>query len=192
MASVQARDRQIKDLEAQRDEEIRKSGHAGFAEKQQELRNQKKELSAKILKIQTQLPMSEQKQREAKSVFEAGRDALRQIEEEQQQAEIRVTQCQNALNAATREQAGQGQAILNRYGQNIQAVFDEINKTRWEVEKPIGPLGIHCKIQKGQEKYIKVIESAIGIQLVSWAVRSPRDRQTLNEIFRHCQRQYRT
>ena len=192
MASVQARDRQVKDLEAQRDEEIRKSGHAGFAEKQQELRNQKEELSAKILKIQTQLPKSEQAQREAKSSFETCQVALRQIHEEQQQVESRVAQCQNALNAAIREQAGQGQARLNRYGQNIQAVFNEIDKARWEVEKPIGPLGIHCKIRKGQEKYIKVIESALGIQLVAWAVRSPRDRQTLNGIFRLCQAQHRT
>jgi chromosome segregation ATPase len=170
----------------QRNEEIRKSGHAGFAEKQQKLRDEKLEFTSKIAKVQSQLPTSEGKLRDAKASFEKCQSDLREIQNEQQLIQTQVTQCRNTLSAAQREQASQSKAMLNRYGQNLQVVLDLIENTRWAGEKPIGPLGMHVKIQRGQEQYVPVIESLLGIQLVSWAVTTAEDRRTLMKIFQDC------
>ena len=186
-ASLNAKERSIAELEQKRDEEIQRTGRVGFAEKQQALRDSKAEQEAKLAKVQTQLPAQTLKVETAKKSFDAATTALKKCQGDKQQLDEAVSRAKGHLAAAQREQSGNGQTRLNRYGQNLQAVYAEIDKFRWQGGKPIGPLGLHVKVKPGEEKYIKVIESAMGINFVSWAVTTASDRAQLMQIFKRCQ-----
>ncbi|KAG7571500.1 hypothetical protein FFLO_00516 [Filobasidium floriforme] len=184
--SLVAKERSITELEQSRDAEIQRTGHAGFAEKQQELRNSKTDFETKLTTVQKQLPSHDQKILDAKAAYDTAQSALRKCKGDKSQLEEFASRAQAQLAAAQREQSGAGQARINRYGQRLQAVYAEIDRARWEGGKPIGPLGLYVKVKAGEEQYIKVIESALGNNLVAWAVRTASDRTQLMNIFKNC------
>lgn len=181
-----AKERSINELEQSRDAEIQRTGHAGFAEKQQELRNSKTDFETKLTTVQKQLPSHDQKILDAKAAYDTAQSALRKCKGDKSQLEEFASRAQAQLAAAQREQSGAGQARINRYGQRLQAVYAEIDRARWEGGKPIGPLGLYVKVKAGEEQYIKAIESALGNNLVAWAVRTASDRTQLMNIFKNC------
>jgi hypothetical protein len=71
---------------------------------------------------------------------------------------------------------------LQAFGRGIKLIMDDINRTRWEHSKPIGPLGMHVKLL--DMTYKDAMHSLMGGLLCGFAVRTARDRQTLMEIFR--------
>lgn len=190
--SLIAKERTMTELEQKRDDEIQRTGRVGFAEKQQALRDSKMESEGKLAKVQNQLEPQRAKVESAKQSFDAAQAALKKCIADKQQLEDALSRATGHLAAAQREQSGGGQNRLNRYGQKLQAVWAEIDKVHWDGGKPIGPLGVHVKVKPGEERYIKVIESAMGINLVAWAVRTAGDRAKLMKIFKTCQSQHGT
>jgi chromosome segregation ATPase len=89
---------------------------------------------------------------------------------------------------ATQQQIG-GRDPLGRYGQNLQAVKQEIGKRTWKRGPPIGPLGMFVKLKPGEDRYKTLLTGLLVNVLVSWGVQDPADRKQLLDIFRLCVRQ---
>jgi chromosome segregation ATPase len=89
---------------------------------------------------------------------------------------------------ATQQQIG-GRDPLGRYGQNLQAVKQEIGKRTWKRGPPIGPLGMFVKLKPGEDRYKTLLTGLLSNVLVSWGVQDPADRKQLLDIFRLCVRQ---
>jgi chromosome segregation ATPase len=166
---------------------MRRTGRADFARQQEELKTKKKEAEARLAKITTQLPLTENKLKAAKENFDKTSASLKQLRADKDDVNSRATRVQENVNHLRRNQASGSTDMWNRYGQNIGAVWDEIRKASWHGGQPIGPLGMHVKVQKGQEQYIPVVQASMGLLLISWAVRDSKDRATLTKIFTYCQ-----
>lgn len=69
---------------------------------------------------------------------------------------------------------------LGVYGQGIEIVMNEINKTRWHHSPPLGPLGQYVQLE--DPKYGDVAHSVLAQTLCGFAVRCKEDKHTLMKI----------
>jgi chromosome segregation ATPase len=68
------------------------------------------------------------------------------------------------------------------YGNNIQAVLEEIKKTPWKGDI-VGPLGLHVKV-KDPETWAPLIRSLLGSHMTSFAVTNSQDREKLKALLK--------
>jgi chromosome segregation ATPase len=76
---------------------------------------------------------------------------------------------------------------LNAFGHNISSVMREIDKAKWVMGKPIGPLGMHVKLE--DPRYTQAFHSILASTLCQFAVRCDQDRRTMTAILRKCAQQ---
>lgn len=187
IASVKIKMEQIAGLEAERDAEIRRSGHAHFAEEQAKQRQNKADAEAKLAKVQAQRPNTQLKQEQATTAYSEVVSRMRRCEEEAIAAQETLRRSEQIVKDIKDVQAKGATEQYARYGKKIDMVWAEIRNHRWHRGFPLGPLGVHVKVKKGQEQYTKVVTTAIGVHLISWAVQDSRDRAQLMSIFKRCQ-----
>ncbi|WWC62703.1 uncharacterized protein I303_105300 [Kwoniella dejecticola CBS 10117] len=85
---------------------------------------------------------------------------------------------------------GQSLNRLSAFGQGLDNVMREIDRTRWRHSPPLGPLGMYVKLQ--DHYYRDIVQSILGNTLCSFAVRDPQDRSTLIAILqKHMRTGYR-
>lgn len=71
------------------------------------------------------------------------------------------------------------------FGQRVDAVVNLIQKSKRFLERPVGPIGAHIKIQPGKDDFAELAESALGTgTLDRFIVTSDKDRQILQDIRR--------
>ncbi|KAJ7643937.1 P-loop containing nucleoside triphosphate hydrolase protein [Roridomyces roridus] len=109
---------------------------------------------------------------EAKRIEAEGRP----LEQALRAANEQVQQCRNNIDNCRRAEKDRYAA----YGTNIQQVVQQINQTRWKGEKPLGPLGIHCKVRDNQ--WARLLRFTLGSMLSSFAVTTVEDLRTLKKI----------
>ena len=70
------------------------------------------------------------------------------------------------------------------YGQNIEAVLDEIDRCQWIGDKPLGPLGRYVKARE-PEKWGDILRGQLLTLLTAFAITNPKDREQLKRILAH-------
>lgn len=73
---------------------------------------------------------------------------------------------------------------LSAFGERMEMVMREINKAHWQHSKPIGPLGMHVKLN--DSRYQAALHSVLGQTLCQFAVRCDADRSTMMRILQEC------
>jgi chromosome segregation ATPase len=90
----------------------------------------------------------------------------------------RITDIQEILTKCARKEKDGHVA----YGNNIQALLDEIKKMRWRGEV-IGPLGLYVKL-RDPEKWAPLLRAQLGLLMTSFAVTNPQDREQLKNLLK--------
>lgn len=75
---------------------------------------------------------------------------------------------------------------LAAFGQNLGTVLAEIDRARWHVAKPVGPLGRYIQLKDTEFQYRGVMESLLGGLMCSFAVQDSRDKNLLQKILLDC------
>jgi chromosome segregation ATPase len=73
---------------------------------------------------------------------------------------------------------------LAAFGVNVQMVLQEIDRSRWYGNKPVGPLGRYVKLN--EPAYKDLIEANLGQLLCAFAVQDPKDKAQLQRILEDC------
>ncbi|WVQ96237.1 hypothetical protein IAU59_003341 [Kwoniella sp. CBS 9459] len=69
---------------------------------------------------------------------------------------------------------------LSAFGTGLNLVMRDIQRAQWEHSPPVGPLGMYVRLE--DMTYQDLLHAVLGNNLCSFAVRHPRDRQTLTHI----------
>ncbi|KAF7364992.1 p-loop containing nucleoside triphosphate hydrolase protein [Mycena venus] len=104
------------------------------------------------------------------------RNAGGAMEAKQKELRDAVTECDNSINSCLKADTDRYAA----YGSNIQRVVEQIGKTRWHGEKPLGPLGVHVKVK--DPKWGDLLRFQLNQVLTSFAVTDTRDLPVLKKI----------
>jgi chromosome segregation ATPase len=70
---------------------------------------------------------------------------------------------------------------LVAYGQNIPQLLENIKRTKWLGDEPLGPLGMFVKV-KEPEKWAELLRNQMGGVLTAFAVTDARDQKTLKKM----------
>ncbi|KAF6747454.1 hypothetical protein DFP72DRAFT_919874 [Ephemerocybe angulata] len=76
--------------------------------------------------------------------------------------------------------------IFVPFGNNIKGVIDEIERSAWQGDKPLGPLGRYVKARE-PEKWGEILRSQLAGTLTAFAITDPRDRDQLKRILQKYQ-----
>lgn len=88
-----------------------------------------------------------------------------------------IQECDSMINSARHHDKD----ALVPYGNNIKQVLEEVHRSRWHGEVPIGPLGTYVKARE-PEKWGQILRNQLGSSLVAFAVTDARDREQLSKI----------
>ncbi|WVR06445.1 hypothetical protein IAU60_003476 [Kwoniella sp. DSM 27419] len=148
----------------------------GDGNEQERLMQDRDKLQAMLDKFRKEKPRKQQ-QHTAKTTEK--RDAQRVVEDIKNQMEQEQStgrRIQDKINNLQRQSVNR----LSAFGAGLDQVMRDIQKAQWKHSPPLGPLGMHVKLQ--DMDYRDVIQSILGNVLCSFAVRDPQDREQLNQI----------
>jgi structural maintenance of chromosomes protein 6 len=100
----------------------------------------------------------------------------RKLDAQVAQAQTEVSTCKEQI----RNCEARGRNKLAPFGNRIDEVVAQVNKTKWHGKTPVGPLGVHVKLKDMQ--WADVMKVTLGSLMNSWAVTDARDRQTLKAL----------
>ncbi|TCD69031.1 Structural maintenance of chromosomes protein 6 [Steccherinum ochraceum] len=100
-------------------------------------------------------------------------------ETENQQNEANM----NSISGQLRNCDEQEKNKLAPFGYNMNAVLSDIDRTRWNGEKPIGPFGMFVTVKDRQ--WADILRNQLGNSMSSFAVTDPRDRPQLAKLLNH-------
>ncbi|KAJ7432761.1 P-loop containing nucleoside triphosphate hydrolase protein [Mycena galericulata] len=146
---------------------------------------------------ESQREETQQKMEGARAAVTAAEDAFKAILAQKASAEAELARLKEAGTAAesTRNELRNSITACDNniqnclkadkdryaaYGNNIQRVVQEINKTDWHGQKPLGPFGIHVKVR--DNKWAELLRFMLAGLLSSFAVTDARDIRTLKKI----------
>ncbi|KAF7298831.1 p-loop containing nucleoside triphosphate hydrolase protein [Mycena indigotica] len=143
----------------------------------------RQETQDKIIKAREQQTAAENELEQIRQKISDADTQLGQLKKEGNMAERKandlrgqIMQCDSAIQNCEKAESDRYAA----YGNNIKEVIQRIEQTRWQGQKPLGPLGIHVKLLKPE--YGQLLRQQLGQQLTSFAVTHPRDLSTLKKI----------
>lgn len=176
--------RKMKEFETQRDEEFAKMGRPDQHEKRSGLESARVAVQEKIDHDNALLT------KVTKDLDKLVLDRADLVKQKNslltQQKGLQATARNLANDVKQIEEAMSGSNQLARYGQNLQAVYDQIARSGWNHSPPIGPIGQYLKLRSGEERYQSVMDGFMSQQMAAWAVRDPRDKAQLIQIFKRC------
>ncbi len=171
-------------LSAQLAADAEKSGQHAYHQKREALMKEKKAHEDFIAKLRAQASADEEKRQRAIAQRDATSASILQLQENRSQINTEAHRVQGILTRL--QQQIRGKDASAKFGTNLRAVRDEIARARWFHSPPIGPLGQFVKLKPGNDRYRDVLDALLGNLLHAWAVRDPRDKATLLDIFRRC------
>nr|XP_019004110.1 uncharacterized protein I203_03268 [Kwoniella mangroviensis CBS 8507]OCF67571.1 hypothetical protein I203_03268 [Kwoniella mangroviensis CBS 8507] len=107
--------------------------------------------------------------------------AMQEAEQIRYQIQQKETAAYN-INEKIKNLEGQSTNRLAAFGQGLNNVMRDIQRTKWRHSPPLGPLGMYVKLN--DMYYRDTIQGILGATLCTFAVRDPHDRATLVEILR--------
>lgn len=85
-----------------------------------------------------------------------------------------------AINAGIRRCDESQKSRLAPFGQNMEAVLADIERSKWVGSKPVGPFGMYVKVK--DEQWAEILRNQLGGAMSSFAVTDGRDRAQLSQI----------
>nr|XP_019045507.1 hypothetical protein I302_05897 [Kwoniella bestiolae CBS 10118]OCF24437.1 hypothetical protein I302_05897 [Kwoniella bestiolae CBS 10118] len=129
-------------------------------------------------KLKKDKPKKQQQQVEKAADLKLARVAVTELENEIEQKKLKARNIQGKITNL------QGQSInrLSAFGQGLDNVMKDIQRTKWKHSPPLGPLGMYVKLE--DMYYRDIVQAVLGQNLCTFAVRDVQDRATLTEILR--------
>ena len=93
------------------------------------------------------------------------------------QAKRRIEECNTMINRCKESENNS----LAPYGHNMKAVLDQIKRTTWHGDTPIGPLGLHVKLK--DQTWAPLLRTQLGTMMSAFACTDARDRSQLKRLF---------
>ncbi|WWC88499.1 uncharacterized protein L201_003410 [Kwoniella dendrophila CBS 6074] len=118
-------------------------------------------------------------------LFEEKQADCRMAKNQVQEVQYEIDQQQaTAYNLQEKIKNLEGQSVnrLSAFGQGLDSIMKDIQRTQWKHSPPIGPLGMFVKLD--DMYYRDIIQSILGQTLCSFAVRDNRDKATLIGILK--------
>ncbi|KAF9777990.1 P-loop containing nucleoside triphosphate hydrolase protein [Thelephora terrestris] len=91
-------------------------------------------------------------------------------------AKREMEECENQIKVARDSEKN----ALAPYGNNMESVIRDVQKTRWHGKEPLGPLGRYVKLK--DPKWADVLRVNLSGSMVSWAITDARDRGPLKAL----------
>ena len=114
--------------------------------------------------------------REKEEAVKEARHAMDRSQASLNQAKNRVQECESQIKAARDSEKN----ALAPYGNNVEAVIRDVQKTSWHGQKPLGPLGRFVKLK--DSRWADVLRVNLSGAMVSWAITDARDRGPLKAL----------
>ena len=147
---------------------------------QLQLRKRYGELEDLLRRLKTDVPYKEQSVSEATydrdQSWEQVADVDRRVEDIGGQVHATRNRLQNL--------EGQSTDRLSAFGTKMGLVLDAMSKRRWVGARPIGPLGMHVRLEDA--RYTDAIQSMLGANMCSFAVHDRRDQGTMMQLLKDC------
>ena len=121
----------------------------------------------------------EQQVRDSESQLPAIRGEGEQLERDVQAVRNRLLECKEQINRCTDQQNN----ALAPYGQNLNAVLDNLGRQRWHGQKPVGPIGVFVRV-KEPNKWAPLLRNVLGRAMSSFAVTDTRDVAPLRSLLK--------
>ena len=140
----------------------------------------------------------ETKERTAKEERNALSSQLRDLESQVRDWDVKVQEHESEIRHLSQElsqssssSSGQDRR-LNQFGRNIGQVMNAINQSKSKFkEMPIGPLGMHVKLEPGHgRQWGKAVEKNMGVSLRAFVVSNASDQRVLTDLIRQCGASY--
>ncbi|TEB23008.1 P-loop containing nucleoside triphosphate hydrolase protein [Coprinellus micaceus] len=169
-------DSQISGLERALEEEKKKM--------EADSRAKRAHLEAEISRAKADIAKLEAEQEEIRNRRESRRNDMLQAQQAGDQAKAQVeahrTSIISSQTALTAAKASERDTFVP-YGNNIKAVVEEIDRSTWYGDKPVGPLGRYVKARE-PSKWGDILRTQLGQLLTAFAVTDARDRDQLKRI----------
>lgn len=144
------------------------------------LRAKVTQLDDLLAKLRREKPILERKVRDAEEALAQANDA----EGAANGALLSATSAEKEMSDRIANLKSQSTNRMNAFGNNIQAVILEIDRAHWVKGRPLGPLGMHVKLE--DSRYIDAFHSVLAPTLCSFAVKCDQDRRTMASILDRC------
>jgi chromosome segregation ATPase len=174
--SVNQLDNQIKDLEnkiAAENERMAAHTQARHDEMQRRLAAAREALETAEANSQQLRVAADDKAKESEAIKAQGVGLAEKIKELQGS----IKNCEGMIDRARQAQNNS----LVPYGKNIREVLQQIGQTRWQGDKPLGPLGMFVKA-KDPKTWGHLLRSQLAGFLTAFAVTNDADRNTLRQL----------
>lgn len=148
-------DKQAEREERQREIEARKSAH--------------EEASSQIQQVNDKIRACKELQSQLQA---QGNEAKGRAEE----AQMEMRDCGQHLNNLERSVVDQ----LSAYGNNMKALRESIDRSRWYGEKPVGPLGAYVSLV--EPGWRTLLQTILGSMMTAFAITDGRDRNSLRKL----------
>jgi chromosome segregation ATPase len=139
---------------------------------------------AEISRAKADIAKLEAEQEEIRNRRESRRNDMLQAQQAGDQAKAQVeahrTSIISSQTALTAAKASERDTFVP-YGNNIKAVVEEIDRSTWYGDKPVGPLGRYVKARE-PSKWGDILRTQLGQLLTAFAVTDARDRDQLKRI----------
>ncbi|KAI0755297.1 P-loop containing nucleoside triphosphate hydrolase protein [Daedaleopsis nitida] len=99
------------------------------------------------------------------------------LNEQGKQLKHRILECDEHIRTLTQMERSK----YAQFGNNMDQVVAEIQRTRWHGQPPVGPFGLYVKVRE-PEKWGKLLQVIIGGMMSSFAITDARDRPALADI----------
>ncbi|KAI0300233.1 P-loop containing nucleoside triphosphate hydrolase protein [Russula brevipes] len=145
------------------------------------------ELTQRLQQATLAVQAAEMDLKQAEALVVGKKNEVRTLREQGDQTERETNDAKNSV-MGLREQikrcVEQKSNALAPYGHNLTKVLNDIGKTRWYGQKPLGPLGVYVKVK--DRVWAGLLRIVLGSHMSSFAVTDNRDVPVLKKMLREC------
>ncbi|KAK7048559.1 p-loop containing nucleoside triphosphate hydrolase protein [Favolaschia claudopus] len=172
---VKINNKQIEEYQAAIDKETKRL-ERDTESKRQETQHKLASVRAEMNEAEEELKAIQSRKSDVEEEMRRHKEAGSVVEAKQRELQAQIMNCDSAVQTCTRADQDRYAA----YGKNIQKVLEQIDRTQWYGEKPLGPFGIHVKVRDNQ--WAELLRSQLGSLLTSFAVTETKDLNVLRKI----------
>jgi chromosome segregation ATPase len=174
--SLKSTNNQIKGYDERIAEETRRL-EVNTQAKREETNRKLQAAKDKVAEAEAHLKVLENRMREKTEE----RDAMGQegvdAEHAMKTAQERVDHCNSMIQKAKEQE----QNNLAPYGKDMKRVLGQIDRMKWQGQKPVGPLGVYVKVREPR-KWAPLLRSQLGGFMTAFACTDARDRTQLKRL----------
>jgi chromosome segregation ATPase len=174
--SIKGTNKQIEEYDRRIAEEARRMEVHTQAKREET--NRKLEIARSDVEIAEKRTKSLQEQHHTKQVeCDAAQKEGQAAENTMKSAQQKITESSTMIKQCQQH----AQNTLNPYGKDIKGLLDQIVKTHWQGDVPLGPLGMYVKV-KDINMWAELLRAQMSKFLTAFAVTDVRDRTKLKDM----------